>query len=335
MLDNITSTMLTSDNTVADIKLIESEEFKLIKENIESINNYIEKKWTNDEAIKALGVLNDKVDLEKIIRLTKGMRTHVSPDGYNRASGEEISSEFFMNELLNTYKTYVAKHDEKPTLLILLETMLLQYKDEDLDYILKHTYALAIYQLPIYVIMHAYVLFKNELDKENQDFILSLIQISVVDIYSRSNKYLKDIVLLNRHYSLSKTNSEIFKLDICKITDKISKPIDYLYNDKAITFTNNPSYSFQLVESLLFNATDLYIKSVKNNDGVIEFITNKDEIISFLEYKELALIELAKYHEYIGQLIITKTNDIKNIGSNKIENTNDFITLLRKYRKGE
>lgn len=335
MLNNTALEKLISGNKINVIEVTESEEFKLLKDNIGSINTYIEKTWQNDESIRSLSMLNDKVDLEKIIRLTKGMRSYTSTDGYSRASGEEISSKFFMSELLNVYKIYIAEYNEKPTVFTLLENMLKEYNDIDREYILEHTSNLATYQLPIYTLIQSYKTFVNLLDKENQDFILSISQISLDDIHSRSSKYLRDMDLLNRHYSLSKTDSEIFKLDICKITDKMSKPIDYLYNDRATTFTNNPSYSFQLVERLLFNETDLYIKLVKNNDGVIEFITNKDEIISFLEYKELALIELAKYHEYIGKVIETKTNDIKNIGSNKIENTNDFITLLRKYRKGE
>ena len=335
MLNNTALETLISGNQINVIKVTESEEFKLLKDNIGSINTYIEKTWQNDESIRSLSMLNDKVDLEKIIRLTKGMRSYTSIDGYSRASGEEISSEFFMNELLNAYKLYIAKYNEKPTILTLLENMLKEYNDIDRGYILEHTSNLATYQLPIYTLIHSYKTFVNVLDKENQDFILSISQISLDDIHSRSSKYLRDMDLLNRHYSLSKTDSEIFKLDICRISDKLNRPNEYLYTEKSNTNTYIPNYSFQLVENLIYNEKEFYIKSVKNNDGVIEFITNKDETISFLEYKELALIELAKYHEYIGKVIETKTKDIKNIGSNKIENTNDFITLLRKYRKGE
>lgn len=326
---------LILNNQIIHIEVTENEEFKLLKDNIGSINTYIEKTWQNDESIRSLSMLNDKVDLEKIIRLTKGMRSYTSTDGYNRASGEEISSEFFMNELLNVYKIYIAEYNEKPTVLTLLENMLKEYNDIDREYILEHTSNLATYQLPIYTLIQSYKTFVNVLDKENQDFILSISQISLDDIHSRSSKFLRDINLLNRHYELSKTDSEIFKLDICRISDKVNKPNEYVYNERNNTDTYIPNYSFQLVENLIYNEKDFYIKSVKNNDGVIEFITNKDETISFLEYKELALVELAKYHEYIGKIIEVKINDIKNIGSNKIENTNDFITLLRVYRKGE
>ncbi len=316
-------------------KITESEEFKLIKDNIGSINTYIEKTWQNDESIIALSTLSTTMNLGKIVRLNKGMRSYIDDGGYSRTSNEEMSSEFFMIEMLNSYNKIIKVNTIKPILIELLVDIFKKYDSEDLAFILNNTYTLTTSQLPIYDIITAYKIFNNELSKENQDYILSKNELSLGDIHSRTARYLSQINILHRHYTLSKTDSEIFKLDICKISDKVSKPNIYIYDERNYHFISMPNYSFQLVENLIYNEKDFYIKSVKNNDGVIEFITNKDETISFLEYKELALIELAKYHEHIGKVIETKTNDIKDIGSNKIENTNDFITLLRNYRKGE
>ena len=316
-------------------KFTESEEFKLIKENINSINNYIEKTWQVDESIIALSTLSTTMNLEKIVRLNKGMRSYIDDGGYSRTSNEEISSEFFMIEMLNSYNKIIKVNTIKPTLIELLVDIFKKYDTEDLEFILNDIHTLSAFQLPIYNIITAYKIFNNELSKENQDYILSKNELSLGDIHSRTARYLSQINILHRHYTLSKTDSEIFKLDICKISDKVNRPSEYLYTEKINTNTHIPNYSFQLVENLIYNEKGFYIKSVKNNDGVIEFITNKDETISFLEYKELALIELAKYHEHIGKVIETKTNDMKDIGSNKIENINDFIALLRNYRKGE
>lgn len=316
-------------------KFTESEEFKLIKENINSINNYIEKTWQVDESIIALSTLSTTMNLEKIVRLNKGMRSYIDDGGYLRTSNEEISSEFFMIEMLNSYNKIIKVNTIKPTLIELLIDIFKKYDTEDLEFILNDIHTLSAFQLPIYNIITAYKIFNNELSKENQDYILSKNELSLGDIHSRTARYLSQINILHRHYTLSKTDSEIFKLDICKISDKVSKPNIYIYDERNYHSISMPNYSFQLVENLIYNEKDFYIKSVKNNDGVIEFITNKDETISFLEYKEIALELLAKYHNYIGELILSKTEDIKLLASNKIESTNDFITLLRNYRKGE
>jgi hypothetical protein len=306
---------------VPDVKNKQNVDNKI--SNLLSIKTFIDTRLGNINLSHWLNEMSKEVDLEYIIQTCSGYRKY-QDNGYTRNSNEQISSPFFMMKLTHIYESYLEIWHKKPKLSHLLYSLIDSFKSkEDVNSILNKTNIYAHNDLNIHDIILSFKEYK-ELSIINRNYIDDIEGLYVYRLKDLVEKYINRYYILEKYLFLTDINNVDFNLNTCTITiHRNYPPTDFILGSSYI-----PNNSAQIAETLVYKNRKFYVSDITNNDGVIEYKTDKNEILSYMEYKSIVLKELKTYNLTIKELYDKHLKDIEflnNIEANTLDNLIDIL----------
>lgn len=292
--------------------------------NLLSIKTYIDNELGDINISHWLNEMPKEIDLEYIVGICTGYRKYYD-NGYIRNTNEQISSPFFMMKLITKYESHLEVWHKKPSLSQLLYVVMDSFKSKtDINSIFDNTSIYANRDLNIYDVILTFKKYKD-LSILNRNYIEDSKDLYIYKLKNLVSSYIDRYHILKKYLHLTDVDSIDFKINTCTITiHRDYPPTDFILGSSYV-----PNNSAQVAETLIYKNKNFYISDITNNDGIIEYKTNKKDTLSYVEYRNIVLEELKVYNKQIKELYDKHIMDIESLNKIEIKTLDDLLDVMR------